>query len=172
MPSPKKQKLVQDYRDLIEKYPNYIFTRFSGLDVGEMTQLRSELRKEGVEYRVVKNNIFKLALKDREDVEVPDDVFAGPIGVVFAGEQTPKAAKSLEDLQKELEQIQIFSAVLDAEYFNEERAKAISKLPTREEILGTLARALNGPATDIAGLMQNIMASLARAIKAVGEKNG
>lgn len=173
MPAAEKIELKEAYAQILEDKPNFILTRYSGLDVGQMTDLRAKLREKGVEYRVVKNNVFRLAVLDRGEVKgMPENPFTGPIGVAFAGDDLPIAAKVLKDYAKDEEKFSLVAGVMEAHFYDESKVGTLASLPTREELLAKLAASLNGPATEMAGLLNNIMASLARAIKAVGEKNG
>lgn len=174
MPSVKNVELKKSYEERLQSSPNIIMTRYTGLDVEKMGELRQKLRDGGIGYQVVKNNIFKLALNDAvESIEgLPENEFEGPIGVAYAGEDMPAAAKVLKDFGRENEQLEIISGVMDSTYYDKKGVEALAGLPSREELLATVLSSLNSPATKIAGTMQNIMASLARGIKAVGEKNG
>jgi len=174
MPAQKKVDLKDEYAQLLEEYPDFILTRYLGLNVGKMSDLRRGLLQKQSTYRVVKNNIFKMALKESGKVpEFPlDDTFHGPIGVAFVREDVPSVAKELDTFSKDNEKFSIISGVMESKYYDQAGIQAIANLPTREQSLATLASALNSPARNIAGLMNQIMSSLARGIKAVGEKNG
>ncbi|MCB1199691.1 MAG: 50S ribosomal protein L10 [Leptospiraceae bacterium] len=174
MPSQKKINLQEDYSSHLSQSPNIILTRYSGLTVAQLTTLRGKLREKGVVYKVVKNNIFQLALKASQDLkDFPyDSTFEGPLAVAFANEDVPGAAKVLKEYAKEQDKLQIVAGVMEQTYYDANGVEAIANLPSKEQLLATLAASLNSPATKIAGLVNNIMASLARAINAVGEKNG
>lgn len=174
MPSLKNKELIEKYNGYLQESSNFLMARYSGLSVSEITNLRAKLHEQGLKFTVIKNNIFKLALQAREDLEdFPyDSTLQGPIGVVFAGEDVPAAAKTLKDYSKENEKFQIMSGVMESKFYDEKGVEALAGLPSKEELLATLAASLNSPATKMAGVMNNIMGSLARAIKAVGEKNG
>lgn len=174
MASAKNVQLQEDYSEIMKANPNFILTRYSGLSVLEMTDLRAKLREKGVVYKVVKNNVFKRALKEAPEIEgLPiDSTFKGPLAIAFTGEDVPSVAKVLKDYSKEKDKLKIVAGVMETTFYDKKGVEAIASLPTKEQLLATLAASLNSPATKMAGVMNNIMASLARAIKAVGEKNG
>lgn len=172
MPSLKRKELKTSYSALLNEYPNFILTRYTGLDVAHMTELRRKLNKEEVSYKVVKNNIFLLSLKDQGTIENFPDTLDNPLAVAFVKDNLPSVAKVLKDYGKENEKLQIVAGVMENQFYEGKEVEAMASLPTKEESLAKLAGALNGPATQIAGLMNQIMSSLARAVKAVGEKNG
>lgn len=174
MPSQKNIDLQQNYSDTIKSSPNFILTRYTGLSVSQITDLRGKLREKGVTYKVIKNNVFKRALQETPEIDgFPyDSTFEGPLAVAFVAEDMPSAAKVLKEYAKEQDKLQIVAGVMETTYYDASGVESIASLPSKEELLATLAASLNSPATKMAGVMNNIMASLARAIKAVGEKNG
>lgn len=172
MPSVKKQELKESYNNILEEYPDFILTRYSGLDVEHVTDLRRKLTEKNVSYKVIKNNIFLLSLKEKSGVKDFPEELKGPLAVAFTKENLPSVAKVLKDYSKENEHLQIVSGVMEDNYYDAKGVEAIASLPPKEESLAKFAAALNGPTTQIAGLMNQIMSSLARAIQAVGEKNG
>ena len=174
MPSNKKIELKEQYNELLTQNPDFILTRYSGLDVEKMTELRRQLGEKNAPYRVIKNNIFKLALEERDDIQgfPMDETFVGPLGVVFIKEDAPAVAKVLKKFAEDNEAMSLVSGVMESNYYDDKGVAAIASMPSKEESLAMLASALNSPARNIASLMNQVMSSLARAINAVGEKNG
>ena len=171
MPAVNKVALKEEYDGFLEESPNFIMTRFTGLDVAQLTDLRSKLHEKGIQYRVVKNRIFKLSLRGREVKGFPYDELRGPIGVVFPKEDMPTGAKILKDFAKEHEPFEIMSGVMESNFYDVKAVESLANLPSKEQLLATIAVGLNSPATKIAVGVKEVMASLARAIQAVGEKN-
>jgi large subunit ribosomal protein L10 len=173
MPSQKKIELIQQYSQLLKDNPDFILTRYQGINVAKLSELRKELNKSNTRYRVVKNNIFKRALAERADIKdfPADKELNGPIGVAFVKDDITGVAKVLKKFSGENESFKMMSGVMESRYYNESGIKAVADLPSRDQSLATLASALNSPARNIASLMNQIMSSLARAINAVAEKN-
>jgi large subunit ribosomal protein L10 len=173
MPSVEKTELKDQYAALLKSKPNFVVTQYQGLDVAQMSNLRKKLREAGGSYTVIKNNVFSLALKESGVVkDFPyDSTLTGPNAVAFAGADLPAVAKVLRDFGKENEKLKITAAVMDSTFYDAKGAATIAELPSREQILAQLAAMLNAPATKIAGTLNNIIASLARGIKSVAEKN-
>ena len=174
MPSEKKIQLKESYTKILNDNPEFVLTRYIGLNVQEISGLRRSLTEKGVQYKVVKNNIFKQVIKENSNLtDFPaEEIFTGPIGVAFTSSDMPSVAKILKDFSKENENFSVMAGVMESKFYDENGINTIANLPSRDQSLATLASALNSPATKIAGMMGQIMGSLARAIKAVGEKNG
>jgi large subunit ribosomal protein L10 len=174
MPSAEKIGLKEEYATALKANPNFVVTQYQGLDVAAISSLRKKLREAGATYTVIKNNVFTLALKDAGTAaEFPyDSTLVGPNAIAFAGEDVPAVAKILKDFGKDNDKLVITAAVMENTYYDGKGVIAIADLPSKEQILAQIAAMLNSPATKIAGTLNNVIASLARGINSVAEKNG
>ncbi len=172
MPSLKKKDLKQEYSSLMKEKPDVTLATYRGLSVHDITDLRKKLKEKGSTLRVIKNNIFKIALQDNFG-DLSDDFhqkFQGPLGVVFTKGELPVVAKVLQDYSRDNKNVQLVCGFMDSSYYSKEELEAISKLPSRDEVLTTLAVSLNSPAIKIANGLSQVISSLARVIQAVAEK--
>lgn len=168
-----KQYKIDEVGALTQKLKeqrNIILTHYSGIKVKELSELRRRLRAKGGEYKVVKNNLFKRALKEASSAQI-DQYLKGPLGVVFTKNDLSDVAKVLKEFGREQEKFSFSVAVMDEVVYSEEQIKRIADLPSREIVLSQMLSLINGPTTKIAIGLDQIMASLARGIKAVAEKN-
>lgn len=174
MASAQKTTLREEYAGILKSYPNFIVTQYQGLDVATLTSLRKKLRDAGGKYTVVKNNVFSLALKESGVAkDFPyDSTLKGPNAIAFVKGDVPAVAKVLRDFAKDNEKLVLTAGVMESTFFDAKGVKAIADLPSKEQILAQIASLINAPATRIAGGLSNVMASLARGIKSVAEKNG
>lgn len=176
MPAPTKVKQLNELKELLSERSNFVVTTYSGLTVDEISDLRGQIREKGARLKVVKNNLFQLALKEGEAYSKLGDsmasVLKGPVAVTFVDEDFPSVSKLLVDYAKKQDKVEIKSGCMDGEFLEKKDVEAVANLPSREELLAIIGRGLNTPATKIATGMNQIISSLARGIKAVGEKNG
>jgi large subunit ribosomal protein L10 len=161
---------VSELIEILKEQNNFILTNYSGVKVSDLTDFRSKLKEKGAKYQVVKNNLFKLALKE-VGVESIDDKLKGPIAVAFATDQIGDVAKVCKDFKKDKDNFDYFLGMIDGVLYDESGVKKIADLPSREVLLSQILSLVNGPATGMAIGMNQIMSSLARGIKAVAEKN-
>lgn len=176
MPSAVKVEKLEEIKSILAENQNFLLTTYSGMTVEQISDLRSKVREKESRLKVIKNRIFRQALMEIPEYEgilesIKEDL-KGPIAVTFIGENLPEVAKVLVKYQKENDKVQIKSGCLEGKFLNKDEVKAVSDLPSKEELLAIIARGLNTPAQQIATGMNEVIASLARAIKAVGEKNG
>jgi len=176
MPSPLKNEKLEELKGLLSENGNFVLTTFTGMPVEAMNELRAQVREKESRVKVIKNNLFKIALKESSDhAEVADSFDAelkGPVAVTFIGGEFPTVAKTLVEYAKKNDKVVIKSGFMDGQFLGASEVQTIATLPSREELLAIIGRGLNTPATKIATGVNEIMAKLARAIKAVGEKNG
>lgn len=174
MPSAKNIQLKEEYRELLSEKPNFIMTRYTGLSVAEITDLRRKLNEQNVQYKVIKNRIFQRALQendDLKDLKCAKEI-TGAVAVAMIADDFPAVAKVLKEYAKENDHLEFIAGVMEAKYYEADQVSQMAELPSKEQSLAMLSGLLNAPATNIAGMMNQIMSSLARAIQAVGEKNG
>jgi large subunit ribosomal protein L10 len=176
MANPSKIEAVAELTSRLEKRPNFILASYSGLTVEDLSNLRAKLRKEGSEMKVIKNNLFLRALKESSahkgtPIEF-GDIYKGPLAAIFSADALPTVAKVCKDFAKDKKDLVVKTGFLDGQVLDQKSVEAIAGLPSKPEILAQIARGLNAPSTQIASGINQIMASLARAINAVGEKNG
>jgi large subunit ribosomal protein L10 len=158
-----KQYKVDAVKELIEKLSNkknIILTGYSGIKDSEMRKLRVLVREKGASYKVVRNNLFRRALKDAGFSDAIESHLKGPIAVAFMGEQYPEVAKVFKEFKVEQEKFSFFLGVIDGEVHDEKYMAMIASIPTKDVLL-----------TQTAALMNSVMSSLARGINAVAEKN-
>ncbi|MCZ8238746.1 MAG: 50S ribosomal protein L10 [Leptospiraceae bacterium] len=167
---------VLELKTRLEKRSNFILASYSGLTVEDMSNLRTKLRAENSEMKVVKNNLFLRALKesDRHKDRGIDfgEAYKGPMAAIFAEETLPAVAKICKEFAKDKTSLEVKLGYLDGQVLDKKNVEAIAGLPSKPELLAKILGSMNTPASSIASGMNQIMASLARAIQKVGEKNG
>jgi len=170
MTKDEKIQIVQEYVGIFDK-PGVYLMDFTGLNVAEITQLRSKLREADVSMRVVKNTLAKRALRELGNDSL-DSFLVGPVGVVYSAEDSVAPAKVLLDFLKEHEEIVVKAGFVDGKVVGESEIKAISKLPSKLELQARVASALNAPMVKFAQTLNALPVKLALTIKALEEKVG
>jgi large subunit ribosomal protein L10 len=161
-----KEAVVAELHDRLKGSKVAILTKFTGLNVEQATQLRRQLREVGVEYRVVKNTLLRLAAKETEAEQLTDHFF-GPNGVALSAEDPVTSAKVLTKFSEEHPALEIKAALVEGQVIAPEAVKSLASLPSRDVLLGKLAgllqalpsqlvRVLNSPLQQLAGVLQAI----------------
>jgi len=169
-----KQYKIDEVNNLVGKLKeksNIFLTNYSGVKVKGLISLRRLLREKNADYKVVKNNLLKRALKDAGLANI-DNHIKGPIGVAFVKGEVGEVAKVLQNFKKTDDKFSYTCGLIDNILYNENQVKMIADLPSKDVILAQTMSMINGPARGIAYGVSQIMASVARGIKAVAEAKG
>ena len=166
MSQEKKGELVARLSARLEQSPNLYLTDFTGLAVKPMTELRRKLRDVGVEYVVVKNTLAVRAM-EAASVEGLDDLLNGPTGVVFAGDEPITTAKVLSQFRKEHEALTLKAGLVDGRRITSDEIVRLATLPSREELLGQVAGAFQGPLQGFVGALSGLLQQFVGAVEAL-----
>ena len=170
MTKEQKTQVIQDAVERLERVNGLYLASFSGLTVEKANNLRSEFFKAGVDYRVIKNTLFKLAL---EQVGGYDDVIPylkDQTGVVFAYDDPVQPARILDKFVKEKGNEDILTvkvAVLDKEVFDGSRLSELASLPTRDDLIASIIGSIGAPAQGIVGAINGVMSGIVYALDAI-----
>jgi len=141
---------------------------YSGMTVAEMTELRAKLREKGATIRVVKNRLAKIALKGKP-FEAAAEKFTGPVAIAWA-EDMISAPKVAVEFAKDSDSFEVLGGFMGDEIFDTAGVEALSKLPSREELISMAAQLLLAPVTSISSALNSPARSLAGAIATIEEK--
>jgi large subunit ribosomal protein L10 len=169
MPTAKKEATIEELRGRIAASKNLFFTNYAGLTVEEITKLRTELRKSGDTYAVIKNTLFSIAAGDA--VAGPLEAFlAGPTGVVFAGEDPVAPAKALKAFSDGTKPLEVKAAWIDGKVADAAQVTALALLPPKIELLGRLVGSLKSPLFGLVYVLSGNQSGLVRALNAIREQ--
>ncbi|MBY5161547.1 50S ribosomal protein L10 [Nitriliruptoria bacterium AS10] len=158
MARPDKVAAVADVKDRFESSAALLLTNYRGLTVGELAELRAELRKANASYRVSKNTLIRRAMHDA-GVEGLDEMLVGPTALVFCADDPVGPAKALKAFTKDHPQLEFKGGFLEGGVLDADAALKLADLESREDLL-----------TRLAGLMHGALANTARLLAALPEK--
>jgi len=175
MPKTRAQKaeLIDDIGQKLDESPILYLTNFSGLTVAQSNDLRGRFREAGVEYQVTKNTLARIALGNIEGMDELDEHFAGPTAVAFSDDPS-KPARVLKDFldDEDLERPELKVAWIEGElYEGPDALDQLSKLKSREELIGDVVGLLLGPAQNVVGGLQSAGQNLAGIVQALAEED-
>lgn len=165
----KKEELVSEVTDKIRDAKSIVFADYRGLTVEEINQVRSELRKQGVSMKVVKQNLFKIAAKNA-GAEIDETTLKDhPIAYVFGADEVAPA-KTINDFSKKFEKLQMVGGALNGKTISMEQLKALATMPSREELYGRLVGSLASPLRGIQAVLQGNLRGLVSVLSQYAEK--
>ena len=163
-----KEIAVKEIEEIFDGAGSVVMAAYSGMTVAEMTELRAKLREQGATIRVVKNRLAKIALKGKP-FEAAAEKFTGPIAIAWA-EDMISAPKVAVEYAKDSKVFDIVGGFMGDEIFDTAGIEALSKLPSREELISMAAQLLLAPVTSISSALTSPARSLAGAIATIEEK--
>ena len=163
-----KADLVASLHQTFEDTTMVVVTHYSGLTVAELGDLRGRMREAGALFKVTKNRLTRLALKDTK-FEALSDMFTGPTAIAYSDDPVA-AAKVAVNYAKENDKLIVLGGGLDAETLDADGVKALATLPSLDELRAKIVGMLNTPATRIAGVLQAPGGQVARVISAHAEQ--
>jgi large subunit ribosomal protein L10 len=146
-----------------------VLTDYKGLSVAEITELRESLRKEDVEYKVVKNTLARIA-SEGTPAEPAREHIKGPVGIALGYNDAAQVAKSPIEFAKTNEKFEVLGGVIDGIYFDLAALKKVAELPSREVLLSMMAGTFNAPASKMVGLLNATVARLGYALNALKDQ--
>lgn len=151
--TPAKEDAVAALREEFKDYDGFIFTDYRGMTVEQITSIRKDLRKDDAAYRVVKNRYAKIALKKLEKGGAEDQM-VGPTAVALVkGDSANTVAKVLFGAAKDGVNIQVKGALINGELLSVDQIEAISKLPTKLELIASLMGTMKAPVQKLAATL-------------------
>ena len=160
----KKEALVAELHQDFEENKLVVITHQSGLTVGEVSQLRKQMREAGCKFKVTKNRLAKIALKETK-FEALEESFKGPTAIAVSKDPV-SAAKIAVEFANENEKLTIIGGALEADLLDVDGVKLLAKLPSLDELRGKIVGLLQAPATKVAGVLQAPAGQLARVLGA------
>ncbi len=145
-----------------------VVTRNLGLSVAQSTALRTKMREAGASYKVAKNRLAKLALKDTQ-YEGLEDYLTGPTALAWSTDPVA-AAKAAVEFAKTNDKLEIVGGAMGSTQLDAAGVKALAAMPSLDELRATIVGLVNAPATKVAQLVNAPAAKLARVFGAYGAK--
>lgn len=172
MATAKKEAVVEELTEKFKSSTALYLADFRGMNVATTTALRKKFTAENIEYRVVKNTLSKIALKNA-GIEGLDEHFNGVTAIAMTSDDPTKPARVISDYNNDSAnktELQLKACLFEGVVFGPDKVDAIAKLPTREELITTFALTLKSPMTKLAMLLKAPMQKTALALNAVKEQ--
>lgn len=162
-----KQQVVAEMHDKLQRAKAVFLADFRGMNVGKATELRNELRKASVEYKVVKNTLLDLASRDT-DKESLQPFFVGPTAVALSYDDPVAAAKVLSRFAKEQQAtFKLKAGVLTGKPITVSDIQALADLPSREVLIAKLLGTMQAPISNFVGVLAAVPGSFVRTLDAI-----
>ncbi len=150
-----KKEVVAELHGKLKKAKLAVLAKYSGMSVAKMTTLRNELRKSGTEFKVVKNNLLRIASQDTSYSGMQEHL-KGPLAIVLNSGDPVEPAKVLVDYAKKNAELEIKFGLLEGRLLNKAQIDALAELPSKEVLLARFLSVLVSPATGLVTVLSGV----------------
>ena len=147
----KKKIYLEEMKNFFNKTATVLVTHYQGLTVKEIDNLRAEMRKHGILFKITKNRITKLALEGSKFKKL-ENLFSGPTAVAFS-EDAITSAKILTKFAKTNSNLKIIGGIMESEPLSVDEVEKIATLPTLDEARAKITGILTAPAQKIISIL-------------------
>ncbi|MBX3183058.1 MAG: 50S ribosomal protein L10 [Polyangiaceae bacterium] len=149
-----KVEQVGVLKDRFDRMTSAVFVDFSGMNVAEVSSLRARFKERGVEYKVCKNTLIRLAIGDQPYAETLGNTLRGMTGVAWSYEEPSAAARVVKEFRKENEKLVIKAGLLDGQVLDNKGVEnQLATLPNKDEARAMLLAQLMAPAQTLVRLL-------------------
>ncbi len=150
-----KKEEVSKLAEEMKEAKIILLTDYRGINVTDVTNLRTDLRNVNAKYTVIKNNITRRALAEA-GIEGLEDKLVGPTAVIMSNEDYLEPAKAIYNFTKNNDYYKIKGGVIEGKVMTAEEIITLAKLPSRETLLSMLAGALLGNISKVAVALDQV----------------
>jgi len=164
-----KLATIEEIAAQIEASEAIFAVDYRGISVPQAAELRSQLREADASFRIVKNRLTKIAAEKAGEERLAE-LLQGPTALAFVRGDTAQAAKALSNFNKEHDVVAFKGGFMDSLSLDEERFKAIAKLPAREVLIGQFAGIVASPLTGLVRGLGSMIQGLALQLGQIAEQ--
>ena len=157
-----KAPIVEEIKANLEGAKSVVLVDYLGLTVEQDTNLRRAAREAGLIYKVYKNTMVKRAIEGTEFADIAKNL-EGPTAVAISKEDATAPARVVANFAKTAPKLEMKSGIVEGTYYDAEGIKAISQIPSREELLSRLLGSLQSPITNLARVINQVAEQKAEA---------
>ena len=172
MPTDGKVSAVEELTRLMSRSQGFYLADFTGLNVPDVTRLRKLLRDEDIIYRVVKNRLALIAVRNA-GIQGLDEVLQGPTGLASSETDPVAAVRLLHEFASETNGLpRVKGGFADGRVFREDQLESLAQLPPREVLLGQLVASVQSPLTGLVLCLGGLLQSLVLVLNEIAGKKG
>jgi large subunit ribosomal protein L10 len=167
-----KTAQIKDLTTKLKDAKSVMFSHFIGLNVGDVSDLRNQLRENGAEMKVMKKTLVKLAFKEAGLPDIEPKEIDGPIACIMSYDDPLSGAQAAFKFSKDHDKVTLVGGVFDGKLLTAEESMELAKMPGRQQLLGMFVGILNSPLVSFASMCTSPLGGFARALDQMADKGG
>lgn len=164
-----KKNVVNEISEKFGKAQSAVLVDYRGLNVEEVTEFRALARNIQVDYKIYKNTLIRLAVKENGYDDLLE-YLTGPTAIAFTYEDPISGAKVIADFAKNHNNMEIKAGMVDGKVLNEQGVRALAELPSREVLIAKVLGGLNAPISGFVNVLQGNIRGLTIALNQIKEQ--
>jgi large subunit ribosomal protein L10 len=164
-----KKEVVVGLSSKIKSAKAMIFADYRGLTVAQDTELRTALRKAGIDYKVVKNTLTRFAMNEN-GISGIDSYLNGPTAMALSSTDPVAPAKVLAEYAKKFEKLELKVGVVEGKVIDVDGIKALAELPSREVLIARVLGGFNAPISGFVNVLNANLKGLVVALNAIAQQ--
>ncbi len=164
-----KKAVVEEIIGKMREAKSVVFFDYVGINVEQATKMRKEFRENGVDCKIYKNTLTKLAAKECGYDEKIIDILNGSTAVAFGMKDAVAPAKITKKYADEFKKMELKAGVVDGEYYDKAMVEKLATIPSKEELIAKMLGSMMAPLSGLARVLNAIAESKGGAAEAAAE---
>ena len=165
----KKEQIVKNLTEDLQAAKSFVIADYNGLTVNDTQELRQKAKDQGVKVRAVKKTLLEFALEKAEVQGIEPKKLEGSLAVVLGMEDEVAPAKILAEFAKDHEQVKMLVGFLDDKLLSQEETVALSKIPSKDELLAKVVGSINAPVSGFVNVLAGNLRGLVNVLTGIKE---
>jgi large subunit ribosomal protein L10 len=165
-----KSEIVDLVKEMIQNSSAVFLTDYSGISVQDISNIRNEFRKEGIQYKVIKNTLFKRAVDETGKYDKLTDHLEGMTGFAFASANPVAPAKIIKKYFDLKQKLSLKACYIESQYYEGSQLNQLAALPSKNELIAAIIGSINSPAQGIVGALNAVVRDLVSVIDEISKK--
>ena len=161
-----KKIFIEDMNTRLKKAQATFLVDFQGIDVESMNRIRGELRKIGVELKVIKNRLLNLASLDTDTKSIQEH-FVGPCAIAITYDDIVAPAKALMDFSKDIKDLNIKIGQISGKPMDLDTIKRLAQLPGRDQLIAQVLSVMQAVPTSLVRVLNGVIVKMLNVLKAI-----
>lgn len=154
----------------LQSAKSVVFANFGGLKVKETEELRRKCREQNVQFVATKKTLLRKALRDAGVATTDPKAFTGSVAAVFGLSDEVAPAQVIAEFAKTHDVLTIFGGILEGQFIDAAKVKALSNLPSKHQLLGQLVGTLQAPISGFVRVLGGNLSGLVTVLNGIKEK--
>lgn len=165
-----KEKSLEELAAQLKSFKSLVFADYKGLKVKEAAEVKRLCKKQKVKYLVAKKTLIHLALEKAGYKDIDVKGLQGNIAIVIGLEDEVAPAKIIANFAKDHKALKLLGGIMESKFINFDQVTALSKIPSKVELLSQLVRSLNSPVSGFVNVLAANIRGLLTVLNGIKEQ--